>query len=180
MPLVTFQRTFLILFSLILGGCADWRDALQGYPNPERWSPEGGPTRPIPTVQERGLLDPRFHMRALRGDMSPPGVIRDQAEPSLSDELVIHVLNIGAGSCQIVQCPHSHRVLVMDCGSSGASGDDLVGAHIVNYAQANGLFSHPETEILVAISHPDQDHTNKIPLLIRRPFRPVHLVGWGL
>jgi competence protein ComEC len=98
--------------------------------------------------------------------MSPSDVIGEQEHASLSDELVIHVLNIGAGSCQIVQCPHSHRVLVMDCGSSGASGDDLVGAHIVNHAQANGLFSHPETEILVAISHPDQDHTNKIPLLL--------------
>jgi competence protein ComEC len=87
-------------------------------------------------------------------------------EASLSDELVIHVLNIGAGSCQIVQCPHAHRVMVMDCGSSGASDEDLAGERIVHYGQVNGLFSHPETKIVVAISHPDHDHTNKIPLLL--------------
>ncbi len=166
MPLVILQRILLLLFPIVLEGCADWRDALQGYPNPEQWSREGGPTRPVPTVDERGLLDPRFHKRALRveTDSRTTGVNRD--EVSLSDELVIHVLNIGAGSCQIVQCPHSHRVIVMDCGSSDASDDDLAGERIVNYARNNGLFSHPETEILVAISHPDHDHTNKIPLLL--------------
>lgn len=156
----------MVLFIAILGGCAEWRDALQGYPNPEQWSPEGAPTRPVPTVQERGLLDPRFHMQALRSEVSPTDASLEQGPPG-SDELVIHVLNIGAGSCQIIQCPHSHRVIVMDCGSSGASGHEIASEDLINYVQANQLFSHSDTEILVAISHPDQDHTNKIPLLLK-------------
>ncbi|MCA9420571.1 MAG: hypothetical protein KC592_06125 [Nitrospira sp.] len=166
MPLVLLQGVFLLCFTVALGGCADWRDALQGYPNPEQWSPEGGPTRIVPTVRERGLLDTRFPRGVLRLEPVLKGARPEYVETSLADELVIHVLNIGAGSCQIVQCPHSHRVIVMDCGSSGTSGDDLAGEQIVNYAQANDLFGHPETEILVVISHPDQDHTNKIPLLL--------------
>ena len=177
MPLVLFQRIVLFLFPLVLGGCADWRDALQGYPNPEQWSREGGPTRSVPTVEERGLLDPRFHLRALRMETDSRTDRMTHDEAILSDELVIHVLNVGAGSCQIVQCPHAHRVIVMDCGSSGASDEDLAGERIVHYARANGLFSHPDTEIVVAISHPDHDHTNKIPLLLEG--HAIHSIWLG-
>lgn len=55
MPLVIRQRTLLLLFPLVLEGYGDWRDAPQGYPNPEQWSRERGPTRPVPTVNEREL-----------------------------------------------------------------------------------------------------------------------------
>lgn len=171
------QGTYLLFFAFMLGGCADWREALQGYPNPEQWSQEPSPTRPVPTVQERGLLDSRFHMRVLRMEaVSPPAGTEDE-EGIPSHELVIHVLNIGAGSCQIVQCPNSHRVIIIDCGSSGASGDDLVGEQIAAYAQTHGLFSDPETEILVAVSHPDRDHTNKIPILLQN--HPVQSIWLG-
>lgn len=170
-------RTFLLLFTLVLGGCAEWREALQGYFNPEQWNQEPSPTRPVPTVQERGLLDSRFHMRVLRMEaVSPPAGTEDE-EGTPSDELAIHVLNIKAGSCQIVRCPNSHRVIVMDCGSRGASGDDLVGEQIAGYAQAHALFSHAETEILVAVSHPDQDHTNKIPVILQN--HPVQSIWLG-
>ncbi|HBP90826.1 MAG TPA: hypothetical protein DD706_24430 [Nitrospiraceae bacterium] len=40
-----------------------------------------------------------------------------------------------------------------------------MGTKIADYAQAHDLFSNPETEILIAVSHPNQDHTNKIPTL---------------
>jgi len=166
MPLVMHQRTFLLLFSLVLGGCADWRDALQGYPNQGQWSHERGPTRPGPSVQERGVLDSHFHMRALRIEAVPPAVSLEHEEASLADELVIQVLNIGAGSCHMVQCPNSPRVIVVDCGSSGASENDGTAEQLANYVQTHGLFSHPDTEILVTVSHPDPDHTNKIPVLL--------------
>lgn len=133
MPLILLQRMVLFIFPIVLGGGADWRDALQGYPNPEKWCREGGPTRSVPTVEERGLLDPRFHLRTLRGETDSRTTRMTHDEASLSDELVIHVLNIiGAGSCQIVQCPHAHRVMVIDCESSGASGKDLAGERLVH------------------------------------------------
>jgi hypothetical protein len=168
---------FLVIFSF--SGCADWREVLHGFPNPEQWTPEGAPTRRVPGVQESGMLDSRSNLRALRREATPPSAILRHEEAALADDLVIHVLNTKAGSCQIVECPHSHRVIVVDCGSSGASGDDLTGDEIAEYFQANAIFSHPDTEVLVTVSHPDQDHTNQIPTL-RRAGSAIYLAGWEL
>lgn len=83
------------------------------------------------------------------------------AEPALavpgSGKFVVHTLPVGAGNCQLVECPWQDKLIVMDCGSRGL-GDrgwsaDEVGQFV------DGLIG-PKTSVTVAVSHPDSDHYN--------------------
>lgn len=77
--------------------------------------------------------------------------------------LVIHTLPIGAGNCQIAQCPTGNKLIIMDCGSGGAgsqnwSADDAR-THLHGLVNAS-------TEIAVTVSHPHVDHYRYLPRVL--------------
>lgn len=82
MPLVWLQRTLLLL-GPVWGGCADSIDAPHGYPKPEQGSHEGGPTRPVPNVQERRLLDSLSTIGHYGGKRFPKQSLGAKRPPSL-------------------------------------------------------------------------------------------------
>lgn len=88
-------------------------------------------------------------------------VIRDAAAglaPRQDDELRVHFLNIGAGTCTVVECPGANdpRPLVIDCGSLGGTSNDMseseATAYIREILEASGA---PPNLVL---SHADRDH----------------------
>lgn len=78
--------------------------------------------------------------------------------PKADDEVRIHFLNQGTGSCQIVECPGSDDVLVVDCGS--LSND---GAMTFQQVQDYILPIVAGKRLRFALSHPDADHYNYVP-----------------
>lgn len=77
--------------------------------------------------------------------------------------LRVHTLNVGAGSCQVVECPSSVP-LVFDCGSSGGTTTDMGEADAAAYLQA--IFARSGRPRVV-ISHPDADHSVWIPAVMQ-------------
>lgn len=80
-----------------------------------------------------------------------------------SSNLVVHYLNIGTGSCQIVECPGSAPIL-FDCGSRGHSAEDMDKEQATHYIQQ--VLSANSTGLRVVVSHPDSDHYNYIPTVL--------------
>ena len=78
-------------------------------------------------------------------------------------ELVIHFLNVGAGSCQVAMCPGTDGPIVFDCGSSGGSKTDMSKDDAAEYVQ--GLLDSDENPTRLVVSHPDADHYNIIPAI---------------
>ena len=84
-----------------------------------------------------------------------------QPPQKATNEIRIHFLNIGAGSCQIVECPGTNvSPIIIDCGSVSPSTTDMTAAEIATYAQAV-LALYTEDPIVI-LSHPDIDHYNRI------------------
>jgi len=74
-----------------------------------------------------------------------------------SNEIRIHFLNIGAGTCTLVECPGQDAPpIVVDCGSLGGTGDDMTRDEAEVHIQAI-LKQHTEPPNVV-LSHADQDH----------------------
>lgn len=83
-------------------------------------------------------------------------VIRELQERE-EDELRIHYLNVGAGTCTIVECPGPDGPpMIIDCGSLGGTPADLDSDGARNYLQ-NILGKHQASPNLV-LSHADRDH----------------------
>lgn len=85
------------------------------------------------------------------------------ADAAPDGTLAIHTLPVGTGNCQVVQCPSQNKLVVVDCGSRhlGTRGwtADEAGSYI--RAMIDG-----ETEVVVAVSHPDPDHYNYLPTVL--------------
>ena len=77
--------------------------------------------------------------------------------------LLIHTLPVGAGNCQIVQCPEGNKIIVMDCGS-GAAGSQNWSADTAR-AYVRGLVN-AETDIAVSVSHPHVDSYRYLPRVL--------------
>ena len=77
------------------------------------------------------------------------------------DEIRIHSLNVGAGSCHVVECPGNTAPILYDCGRTSRSDPDMTGEEVVNYA--NGIFNQYEAAPIVIVSHGDRDHYRYIP-----------------
>src|SRR5881296_1682040 len=75
------------------------------------------------------------------------------------NQLRIHFLNVGAGSCAIVECPGAPPMIV-DCGSSGGSNDDLTAEDAADYI--GKLLRQNQSRPNVVLSHPDRDHYSYI------------------
>ena len=77
--------------------------------------------------------------------------------PRQEDELRIHFLNIGTGTCTVVECPGaSAPPMIVDCGSLGRTENDLTEDEAATYVQ--NILSTTTVRPNVVISHPDRDH----------------------
>lgn len=85
----------------------------------------------------------------------PPGAPRVGDDP-----MVIHTLPIGAGNCHLLQCPSENKLIVFDCGSTGAGDQNWDENDVQNYV--NNLIDD-DTDIVVTVSHANTDHYNYLP-----------------
>jgi len=87
-------------------------------------------------------------------DVEPPPALPASRS---QDELRIHFLNIGVGTCTLVECPGANAPpMLVDCGSTGREVGDLTAQQAADYIET--LLAPHSTEPNVVISHPDQDH----------------------
>lgn len=82
--------------------------------------------------------------------------------PRRDDELRIHYLDIGAGTCTVVQCPGTNApAIVVDCGSLEPGPNDLSKAEARTYVA--DLLGQSSVRPNLIISHPDSDHYGYVP-----------------
>ncbi len=102
-----------------------------------------------------------------------PGSVSPMPE-SGTDKVIVHTLPVGAGNCQLLQCPSQDRMIIFDCGSTGVGemgwSADKVKLYVDNLIK-------PSTEIYVALSHSDSDHGNYLPTVF--PDRKVQGIYLG-
>ena len=85
----------------------------------------------------------------------------------------IHTLPVGAGNCQVVECPSQNKIVVMDCGSRGRGNR---GWDEQNVLDAIAQLGDAETEISISVSHPDEDHYNYLyRIFAQRPVKSIVL-----
>lgn len=78
----------------------------------------------------------------------------------VTDQIDIAYIDMGQGDCTILKLPND-RVVIIDCGSSsGLPADSFTNAQLLLRTWANG------NSVDVILTHPDQDHYNKIRLLV--------------
>lgn len=72
--------------------------------------------------------------------------------------LKIHSLNIGAGSCHVIQCPGARgQKMIIDCGKVGAAGkNDMSPGDVATYYAS--ISSPGDPAPIVVSTHPDSDH----------------------
>jgi competence protein ComEC len=81
------------------------------------------------------------------------------------DEMRLHFLNVGAGTCTVVECPGPNAPpMLVDCGSGGVSADGLTREQAAAYVQ-NVLSQHATTPNVV-LSHGDIDHYAYMPSVL--------------
>ena len=83
--------------------------------------------------------------------------------PGGEQELRIHFLSVGAGTCTIVQCPGTGAPpIIIDCGSSGGRGEMALERDEARQRIQEILAEH-DTATNVVLSHGDVDHYRWIP-----------------
>jgi competence protein ComEC len=92
---------------------------------------------------------------------------------SVPDNLRVHFIPVGAGSCQIIECPGSDDVIVNDCGQLGKSPNSWDLDDIQSYVASVVGSDQPA----VVVSHADFDHYAYIPSLIDPSSTEVVLFG---
>ena len=102
--------------------------------------------------------------REVKPDMaaSPPPEIPARYAFAPDGKLQIHTLPVGAGNCQVVQCPNQNKLVVMDCGSKGRGTQGWSADDTTRYIRK---LIDGGTEVVVTVSHPDGDHYNFLPLV---------------
>ena len=81
------------------------------------------------------------------------------------NELGVYTIPVGAGNCQLMQCPtqDNDKVVLFDCGSRGRGNLGWTAEEIKDYVDD---FIGEDTEIVVSVSHPDIDHYSYIPSIM--------------
>ncbi len=92
-------------------------------------------------------------------ERKPRRVMRDGVMAN-NDIMTITTLPVGAGNCQILQCPSQDKIIVFDCGSLGAGTQNWDVQQVTQYI--DNLVGD-DTEVVVAVSHTDGDHNNYLP-----------------
>lgn len=87
--------------------------------------------------------------------------LQAQIPQKASNEIRVHYLNVGAGSCYLVECPGDTAPIVVDCGSKSRKGDDLTSSAVQAYAQ--DILNRYADAPLLLVSHADKDHYNLLP-----------------
>jgi beta-lactamase superfamily II metal-dependent hydrolase len=136
--------------------------------NPERLL-EGDPPRNVNSAVRpgRGLASRRVP-RGLSAS-GDPGAFGAESRPrtlteftaaraARPDLLRFHLLNIGAGSCHLIECPASTDVIVYDCGQMAPGADDMTAEQVRSHVRAVVGSDQP----VVVLSHADADHVNLI------------------
>lgn len=81
--------------------------------------------------------------------------------PRREDELRVHFLNIGAGTCTVVECPGPNAApMIVDCGSSGRSPEDMTPDETRDYIR--DILEAHEAAPRVVLSHGHADHYDLI------------------
>ena len=128
---------------------------------PTSQSPVVGQLRPGESLQLSGEV-PRW--REIVRENGEPGfvskswtrVIEDAPQRDVND-LRIHFLNVGAGTCTVVECPGADAPpMVIDCGSLGGTSEDLDEDGAAEYVQ--GVLSQHSVQPVLVLSHADRDH----------------------
>lgn len=105
---------------------------------------------------ETGFVSRSFTRRISDAPKPPDGPLSARAE----DELRIHFLPVGAGSCTVVECPgEGTPPMIIDCGSFGPSTrgpGDLDEAAAATKVKA--ILADHSVDPNVVISHGDKDH----------------------
>lgn len=162
---MTGRKTLTSLLILVLSGCSSVPVIGDlGASDPERLDDGPGPSVAVAPVSsdEASLI-----ARAKSVDGMPDG--------NSASELRVHILNIGAGSCQIIECPESSDIIVADCGSMRPSDTDMLADDIVTYMDD---LAFEENDFIVTLSHPHRDHINRIAALMEgRKTKSVWLGG---
>lgn len=106
-------------------------------------------------VRKRGLQE--FSAFALPAQLS-------RLPPKRTNDIRIHILPIGAGACQIVECPGASALpMLVDCGSSQNTPNwDFDESQVRDYLK-NVLQNR---RAIVVISHADKDHYRYIPTIL--------------
>lgn len=91
----------------------------------------------------------------------PPDMLKTLS-PAPDGTLRIHTLPVGAGNCQVVQCPNQNKLVVMDCGSKGRGTQGWTADDASRYIRA---MIDGGTEVVVTVSHPHGDHYNYLPVV---------------
>ena len=92
-------------------------------------------------------------------------------KPKDINELRVHVLNVGDALCSVVECPGSDTdALVFDCGKfgNGVMDDKQIKSYLATVLDGK--------TVRVVLSHPDNDHVNKINNI---PSKQVNVVYLG-
>lgn len=81
----------------------------------------------------------------------------------LETDMRVHFVNIGSGSCQLIECPNGTSVTVIDCGSSSTK-RVMSKPQVADYVRkiVNGK------KISFSVSHPDADHYNYLPYIFNK------------
>lgn len=108
----------------------------------------------------------------------PPAITKTSAPKH--DVLRIHAINVGNGSCNLLQCmrfegtsntPTKVENALIDCGSSHSNPDfgGLETAGVVSYLSGAHFYSTAADPPLFVSSHPDRDHFSHMPGIVNQP-----------
>ncbi len=122
----------------------------------------------LPLGESRELISAVALWYEIRMQNGDPGFVSKRstrlmrmAPTRATDELRIHYLNVGSGSCTLVECPGANAPpMIVDCGSVGAFSFDLDAATATTYLRTI-LEGHTSPNVI--ISHPHTDHYDLIP-----------------
>ena len=104
-------------------------------------------------------------VEAMGGNWALLGTAGDNvvsAKPA--DEIRVHSLNVGSGSCHIIECPGNSAPILYDCGRTSRSFPDMTDEEVVNYAAS--IFNQYDAAPIVIVSHGDRDHNRYIPAVM--------------
>lgn len=94
--------------------------------------------------------------------------------PKAVDELRVHFLPVGAGSCHLVECPGVDALpMIIDCGSGIGGGSQINVASIRKYLAA----FLPDLFAKIVVTHQHYDHYSLLPSLFRA--NQVHSLWMG-
>lgn len=104
---------------------------------------------------------PQFRRSMWRSDAFAP------LPPKADNEIRIHFVSIGAGACQVIECPGVNvPPLVVDCGSTSPNTTQgLRESEAIRYVHE----TLAGREANVVISHPDKDHYAYLPRAVPAP-----------